>query len=226
MDASLRRVAVAALVCAAAIPLSARWLGERHARATVRAPSEAAITPAVRAATFRFAADVTPADRAWILAAVAGARPEARRLIDEVDGRVEIATMPPGPLAIGLAELRPGRYIVRLDVTSLDGRRVIDRSTALLHELGHVVDYALLSQALRRRLDAGIPRTGSCGPPAIREPIGDCAAREERFADTFAKWALRGAVSVAGAGYGIPMPASLEDWGAPLEQLAAGLPAR
>jgi hypothetical protein len=36
---------------------------------------------------------------------------------------------------------------------------------------------------------------------------------------------LRGAVSVTGAGYSIPMPASLEDWGAPLGLLAAHLQA-
>ncbi len=49
---------------------------------------------------------------------------------------------------------------------------------------------------------------------------GDCTAPEERFADTFAKWALRGAVSLAGAGYSVASPASLEDWGAPLARLA------
>ena len=48
---------------------------------------------------------------------------------------------------------------------------------------------------------------------------------EERFADTFAKWALNGAVSEVGAGYGIATPASIEDWGAPLGRLAFSLPA-
>ena len=45
-----------------------------------------------RAAGLRFAAAVTPADRAWILAAVQRARPEAARLIAEVDGLVEVRT--------------------------------------------------------------------------------------------------------------------------------------
>ena len=45
----------------------------------------------------------------------------------------------------------------------------------------------------------------------------------ERFADTFAKWALRGELSLAGAGYGLPAPASLEEWGAPLAKLAVDL---
>jgi hypothetical protein len=49
---------------------------------------------------------------------------------------------------------------------------------------------------------------------------------EERFADTFAKWALGGRISLAGSGYGIPAPASIEDWGAPLGLLAAQLNTR
>ena len=57
---------------------------------------------------------------------------------------------------------------------------------------------------------------GGCVTPVH----GDCTAPEERFADTFAKWALRGAVSAAGAGYGVASPASLEDWGTPLATLA------
>ena len=48
----------------------------------------------------------------------------------------------------------------------------------------------------------------------------------QRFADTFAKWALRGRISLAGSGYGIPAPASIEDSGAPLGLLAAQLNAR
>jgi hypothetical protein len=50
---------------------------------------------------------------------------------------------------------------------------------------------------------------------------GDCTAPEERFADTFAKWALRGEVSVIGSGYAVMSPTSLESWGAPLGLLAA-----
>ena len=53
-----------------------------------------------------------------------------------------------------------------------------------------------------------------------RRSNGGCTALEERFADTFAKWALRGAVSLAGSGYGIPAP-RLDEWGAPLAVLAA-----
>jgi hypothetical protein len=77
---------------------------------------------------------------------------------------------------------------------------------------------------LNRRLDDAIPRGGPC----IHDDLGSaggCTPVQERFADTFAKWALGGAVSAAGAGYMIPAPASLEDWGAPLGALAARLPA-
>ena len=69
---------------------------------------------------------------------------------------------------------------------------------------------------LRDELAASLPPVGAC----VTADTGDCTAPEERFADTFAKWALRGAVSLGGAGYGVASPASLEDWGAPLARLA------
>src|SRR5215207_2022062 len=123
------------------------------------------ISGAARAASLRFGADVAPADRDWILAAIARARPEAARLIGEVDGLVQVGTA--------------------------------------------VIDFALGPAAVNEALDAQIPRGGPCGP------VIDCDRAEERFADTFAKWALNGAVSQVGAGYGIAMPASLEGWGVP-----------
>jgi hypothetical protein len=46
----------------------------------------------------------------------------------------------------------------------------------------------------------------------------------EKFADTFAKWALRGDFPES-AGYGVATPASLEEWGAPLASVAAQLDA-
>jgi hypothetical protein len=92
----------------------------------------------------------------------------------------------------------------------------------VLHELGHVVDELLISDQLMKRLDAGIPAVGTCSEWSA-EPNGACARVTERFADTFAKWALGGRVSLAGSGYGIPAPASLEDWGRPLSRLATQL---
>jgi hypothetical protein len=182
-----------------------------------------AISPEARAATLRLGDGVAPGDRAWIHAAIAGARPEARRLIAEVDGLVEIRSDLDAQGAIGLARLEGDHAVVSLDVRALDGERALDRGVVVLHELGHVVDAVLLTDELRRRLDAGIPRVGTCSSWAA-EPTGACTAVAERFADTFAKWALHGRFSLAGSGYGIPMPASIEDWGAPLGLLAAGLP--
>jgi hypothetical protein len=175
------------------------------------------ITAAARSAGLRFSADVAPADRAWILAATARARPEAARLIAEVDGLVEFGTDVDSG-ALGITRRGPRGFSADLDIARLDNDRALDRATVVLHELGHVIDFALVPKAVNRRLDAQIPRGGPCGL-AI-----DCDVLEERFADTFAKWALRGAVSQGGAGYGIALPASIEDWGAPLAQLALSLP--
>jgi hypothetical protein len=177
-----------------------------------------AITGAAREAGLRFGADVTPADREWILGAVARARPEAARLIAEVDGLVRIGTMTGRGATLGITQSGARGFTVDLDVARLDNDRVMDRTTVVLHELGHVIDFALVPAAVNGALDEQVPRGGPCGL-AI-----DCDRPEERFADTFAKWALNGAVSEIGAGYGIAMPASLEDWGAPLARLSLSLP--
>ena len=71
----------------------------------------------------------------------------------------------------------------------------------MLHELGHIIDFALVPDDLRDQLAGELPTTGVCLPER-----GDCAAPEERFADTFAKWALRGDVSIIGAGYELRHP--------------------
>ena len=119
--------------------------------------------------------------------------------------------------AIGLASGGPGGFTVDLDLARLNGDLAMERSVAVVHELGHIIDFALVDDAALARLDAGIPRGGTCGLAV------DCDQPAERFADTFAKWALRGAISV-GSGYGVPMPASIEGWGEPLGALRASLP--
>jgi hypothetical protein len=216
------RLFPAVILCAVAALTLTKLTAGGHAVA--RSDGRPDITPAVRAAGLQFDPAMAPADRAWVLAGIRSARPEARRLIDEVDGMVAVGTMPPQQRAIGLTmPLGPAHYQILLDVANLDGYEEPDRNTVVLHELGHVIDFALLDDSLRARL-YDIPRAGSC--VSVAEPRGDCAAPRERFADTFAKWALRGAVSLAGAGYGVAAPASLEDWGAPLSGLAASLPAR
>jgi hypothetical protein len=190
------------------------------------------LTDEVRAGPLRFAPTVSDGDRQWILAAIANARPEAQRLIAEVDGTVIVDTtlnapggiMSPGGQAIGLAAPLGDHVTISLDARELDGERVIDRPMVVLHELGHVIDFELLDDPLRRQLDASIPASRACNSPS--DGLGGCTAVEERFADTFAKWALRGRFSLAGSGYGIPTPPSLEDWGMPLGRLAITLDQR
>jgi hypothetical protein len=177
------------------------------------------ITEKARAGGLTFAPEVSGADREWILGAVARARPEAARLIAEVDGLVLVRTYAADGTTIGVTRSHERGFTVDLNVGHLNGEAAMDRATVVLHELGHVIDFALVPAAVNDRLDARIPRGGPCGV-AI-----DCDKVEERFADTFAKWALNGAVSEVGAGYGIPMPASIEEWGAPLAELAFRLPA-
>lgn len=169
-----------------------------------------AVSADQRAAGLRFAPGVSPEDRTWILAAVGAARPEARRLIGEIDGLVEIRTDLQHGQAIGMAEMAGDSATVHLDARLLNGERAVDRGAAVLHELGHIVDFVLVDDAIRQRMDSAIPRLGT-------------SAVEERFAETFAKWALNGRVSIAGDGYGIPNPPSIEDWGAPLSRLAIEL---
>jgi hypothetical protein len=208
------RILIVLVLCALAAAGVAR-------RQDARARTEPAVSAEVRAAGLGFAPGVAAADRAWILAAVAEARPEARRLIAEVDGMIEVRTHSAGGPVIGWAHMRPGGSVVSFDVASLNGDRALDRSAVVLHELGHVIDYVLVPDALVAELDRAIPRTGTC---TGGQPVGPCATPEERFADTFAKWALRGAVSLAGSGYGIAAPPSLEGWGAPLGLMATRLP--
>jgi len=205
-----RRLLIAVAVCVAVGAVAA---GRGRARA-----EQGPITPQVRAAGLRFAAGVAPADRGWITAAVKQARPEAAQLIDDVDGLVTVQTFSDRDVHyVGVARGdSAGRYSVAFNLAYLDADRRQDRDVTVVHELGHIVDFVLVPDALRDRLAAGVPHTGAC----LTAETGDCTAPAERFADTFAKWALRGAVSTVGAGYGVATPASLEDWGAPLAALA------
>jgi hypothetical protein len=179
------------------------------------------ISDAERAAGARYAASVPEGDRRWIEAAIAAARPEAQRLIAEVDGLVEYQVHRGDPLGVTRSEVTPlsARFVISFDVASLDGERAQDRAVTVLHEYGHAVDIALVPKPLGERLDAAIPSGGPCGDYG-GILTGSCAAPAERFADTFAKWALRGSVSAVGAGYQVPNPPSLEDWGAPLVALS------
>ena len=217
----MQRALVVIVACALVAVVGAR---ARSAQSDTVGPE---LSAADRAATFRFNG-VAPQDEAWIRAAIASARPEAQRLIAQVDGVVEFRTdfnQPGSPFpiveqAIGLTDFSSGHAEIALDVRRLDGDRAIDRPMVVLHELGHVIDFLLVDDKLMQQLDAGIPAAGPCQAAV---DYGACTAIEERFADTFAKWALRGRFSLAGSGYGIPTPPSLEDWGQPLARLALQL---
>lgn len=220
MDPRLQRAIAALLVIALAglavlIAAGDRAIGDGVSIDTPR------ISEAERAAGARYDPSVPEPDRAWIEASLAAARPEAQRLIAEVDGLVEYKVHHGDPLGVTRSEVSPlhARFEISFDVASLDGLRTQDRAVTVLHEYGHAIDLALVPKELGHELEAAIPRSGPCGNYG-GVLTGSCAAPAERFADTFAKWALRGSVSVVGAGYQVSNPPSLEDWGAPLVALS------
>jgi hypothetical protein len=187
--------------------------------AAARREGAAVLTPAARRAGLRFDPSVAQGDRDAVATAIAAARPEARALIDLVDGLVDVSVGSSGTGAIGLTEVEAAGYRVTLDlgVVSLRyGERGIER--LVLHELGHVVDHALLPDALIASLDAGVPSGWGCDEGTM----GGCADREERFAETFAKWALGDIGVNLNIGYKVPPPAlALDTWGSPLAKLSA-----
>lgn len=162
--------------------------------------------------TLSFAPGTTPLDRQAVLAAIAAARPDARRVIAAVDGLIDVRIGPTGASAVGLTQRVNGRYLVTLDLATVSryGARGIAR--LVLHELGHVVDGALVDAALGARLDAQIPRGWGCDAGNR----GACANMAERFAESFAKWATGDIGMNLYLGYAVPPPDSLDTWGEPL----------
>jgi hypothetical protein len=156
-------------------------------------------------------------DRQAILTAVSHARPEARRLLDAVDGLVTIAVGPTPAHSVGVTMPLGERYMVVLDLGAAaraSAQRGIDR--LVLHELGHVVDFALVPDGLLARLDAQVPTRYGCQMGVT----GACANPRELFAESFAKWATGDIGVNLDLGYAVPPPADLASWGAPLERLA------
>jgi hypothetical protein len=221
----LALAAAAGIAVNSARPAPAPASGAEFAGARFRLGAAAArragapVLPAAdRAATFRFAPGTATADRAAFLAAVADARPPARRLVGLVDGLVDVRVGPTGqPAALGLTESGGPRYEVTVDlgrVASLYGRRGIDR--VVLHELGHVIDHALVPDDTMARLQAGIPAGFGCEDGRA----GACADPGERFAESFAKWATGDIGVDLYIGYKVPPPGpTLDAWGAPLAHL-------
>lgn len=174
------------------------------------------ISDAERAATFTFPPAIADADRRAILQAVADARPEAQRLIAEVDGLVDLKVAGTEDGVVGTTQSDGSRFTVTLNLglaMRIHGQRGIDR--LVLHELGHVVDFALVGPDVDARLDQEIPRGYGCE----EGQTGACAVPEERFAETFAKWATRDIGFGVDLGYKVPPPDDLESWGAPLASL-------
>jgi hypothetical protein len=228
MDATSRRVLATLAVAVVAIAVAGLSVGRGGSLAALAGPADTArIGTDERAAGLRYAPAVAAGDRAWIEAAIARARPEAQALVAVVDGLIEMRTHRGLPIGYTHSLMRGDRaaFTISLDTVLLNGRRVTDRDVVVLHELGHAIDLALVPQDLNDRLEAQIPRTGTCVNDS-HGLAGSCTEPVERFADTFAKWALRGSVSAVGAGYGVATPASLEDWGAPLAALAGELARR
>jgi hypothetical protein len=182
------------------------------------------LTSEARHADLTFDQSVSQPDRALVQREIALARPEARRLIGIVDGLVTVAVGSAtngGPDAIGLTQTTRDGYLVTLNLGGAwegEGERGVQR--LVLHELGHVVDFVLVKPELAGRLDALIPAGYGC-QVGTSAPIG-CAPREERFAETFAKWCTGDIGVNLPIGYKVAPPASLDDWGA---QLVSGIDA-
>src|SRR5215203_1400427 len=165
MNATVRLLAIliAGGIALALVPNGVRERMQADGRLTTADGDTVEITDAARADGLRFTAAVAPADRAWIEAAIARARPEAARLIAEVDGLVTVGTFTDAGTTLGVTRSHERGFTVDLNITHLDGRLVSDRTTVVLHELGHVIDFALVPAAVGRTLDAAIPRGGPCG---------------------------------------------------------------
>ena len=121
------------------------------------------------------------------------------------------------PGAVGITESGGPRYGVTVDlgrVARLYGARGIDR--VVLHELGHVVDHAVVPDDVMVGLQAGIPAGYGCDQGIA----GACASPPERFAESFAKWATGDIGLDLFIGYKVlPPTPTLDAWGAPLAAL-------
>ena len=168
------------------------------------------------AAPLRFAGTIAPSDQQTVRQVIAAARPEARRLVELVAGLVTITVGRPDARTAGSAGPTADGYGVELDLGGVyrtSGMRGLRR--LVLHELAHVVDHALVGADLEAELDAATPPGFGCEDANS----GGCAAREERFAESFAKWATGDIGNDLYIGYRVPPPASLSGWGDPLAQI-------
>ena len=176
------------------------------------------VTPELRAAGLRFGKEVPRADRRRVARAVARARPQAAALLAEVDGVVDVvADPPPPPRVLGATGLDEGRVQVRLDLRALRRRPGL-LAAVVMHELGHVVDLVLVPEPVGEELDIPLPGAVACEFSA--DP--NCDPRQERFADSFMKWALGGRLTRAAAPAGSPGWRVMDIWA---ERLTTLVPA-
>jgi len=174
-----------------------------------------------RAGALHFGPAVSAADRALVIGALARARPQARALIERQLGAVTVEIGSPAADVAGLTHLENERFTVTLDLPLIYralGTPGTDR--LVMHEFGHVVDFALTPAELDSRLDTMVPRGYGCDDGVS----GACATVRERFAESFSKWATGDIGARAGAvlGYRVPPPYDLEAWGRTLVAGAAG----
>lgn len=165
------------------------------------------------ASPLRFSGAIAPSDQQTVRQVVAEARPEARRLVELVAGLVTITLGRPDARTAGSAGPTADGYGVELDLGGVyrsSGMRGLRR--LVLHELAHVIDHALVGSELEAELDAATPPGFGCEDANS----GGCAAREERFAESFAKWATGDIGNDLYIGYRVPPPTSLSGWGDPL----------
>jgi hypothetical protein len=168
-------------------------------------------------APLHFVPSVAPSDQQVVRDAVAAARPEARRLVDLVAGLVTVSLGSPGRGIAGETRATADGYDVELDLGPVyNGNGLPGVRRLVLHELAHVVDHALVPAAMERELDAATPVGFGCDDGGLS---GGCAAREERFAESFAKWATGDIGVNIYLGYRVPPPTSLQHWGDPLAAL-------
>jgi hypothetical protein len=209
------RTFVAALALLAGLAVVAGAVRVQRA-APAAGRSVGQVSAAERAATLTFDPSIAAADRNAILTAIAHANPQAQALIGEVDGLVDVHVGATEGQTVGITQSEGDRYGVTLNlgvVARRYGQRGIDRT--VLHELGHVVDFALVPEALDRTLDAAIPQGFGCD----EQMMGSCAGERERFAESFAKWATGDIGVDLYLGYKVPPPDDLAAWGAPLAAL-------
>ncbi len=167
-------------------------------------------------APLTFDSSIAVSDQQIVRRAVAEARPEARRLVELVAGVVTVSINPLGSGVAGQTRPTDDGYDVVLDLGGVyrgAGMRGVRR--LVLHELAHVIDHALVGSDLEAQLDSATPPGFGCDDGNS----GGCAAREERFAESFAKWATGDIGNDLYLGYRVPPPRSLSGWGAPLDVL-------